>query len=115
MWLAMPDSNHKTWEIDGVQIFRAIGFGVGLTSFMVGTALFMIGFSVPSTPFLDAGCVLYSLALVSIGGRVALRKLNPSHEVQVLWIILGSAVCAVAAFELLQWLLELLGFASPAG
>ena len=107
----MPPSQDNGWEVDGINIFRAIGFGVGLTSFMVGTAIFMIGFSVPSEPFLNAGCVLYTLALVSIAGRVVLRRVNPANELQVLWIILGSALSAVLIFAILQLILGILGFA----
>lgn len=98
------------WEVDGINIFCTIGFAVGLTSFMVGTAIFMIGMSMANESFLTAGSVLYSLAFVSIGGRIALRKLNPTNELQALAVILGSALCAWLCYELLQWLLGILGF-----
>jgi hypothetical protein len=69
-----------------VIFFSALGYVVGLPSFIVGTAVFMLGFALRDADILNVACLLYSLALVSIGGRPMLLRLNPQNEIQALKI-----------------------------
>jgi hypothetical protein len=80
------DARSQTWDLAGVTLFRTLGYVVGLPSFIVGTALFMLGFALTDTDILHAACILYSLALVAIGGRPALLRLKPQNEIEALKI-----------------------------
>lgn len=100
------------WDVDGITLFRAMGYVVGLLAFFVGTAMFMLGFSLSSDGLVSAACMLYSIALTAIGGRIVLVRLNPSHARQAAWIAIGSLVFAGAIFALLTallWLFDLPG------
>ncbi|MGO1767385.1 hypothetical protein CAP48_13450 [Advenella sp. S44] len=57
-----PQEDNPDWEIDGAAMYRAASFAVALPSFMIGTALFMLGFSQSNSTVLHIACVLYSLA-----------------------------------------------------
>ena len=100
------------WEVDGVTLFRAMGYVVGLLAFFVGTALCMLGFSLSSGGLVRAACMLYSIALTAMGGRIVLTRINPSHESQAAWIAVGALLSAGAIFALLTtllWLFDLPG------
>lgn len=102
------DSN--TWDLAGVMLFRALGYVVGLPSFIVGTAIFMLGFAVIDTDILNIACMLYSLALVSIGGRPVLLRLNPKNEIQALKVACLSILAGALFYGLLLVLLTAIGF-----
>jgi len=85
-------NNPSDVDFDGVVLFLALGFIVGLPSFIVGTALFMLGFSTENPALVSVASLLYGIALAAIGGRVVLRKYPPSHEIQAL----ALGVCALA-------------------
>ncbi len=67
----LPD---KSWEVDGSAMYRAISFAVALPAFMVGTALFMLGFSLENKTVLHAACVLYSVAFSGFASRILVGK-----------------------------------------
>ena len=92
----------NTSDFDGVMVFRALGYVVGLLSFMVGTAIAMLAYSLQNPSLGSTACVLYSLAIVALAGRPVLRKLNPSTEWQALAIILGVLVVGSLLFLLLR-------------
>ena len=99
------------WEFSGVTLFRALGYVVGLLSFMVGTAIFMLGFSLASTVLVQTASVLYSLAIASLLGRVVIERVNPKNEMQaagvaVMMFVLAGSVYAALTF--LIWILELI-------
>jgi hypothetical protein len=99
------------WEFSGVTLFRALGYVVGLLSFMVGTAIFMLGFSLASTVLVQTASVLYSLAIASLLGRVVIERVNPKNEIQaagvaVMMFVLAGSVYAALTF--LIWILELI-------
>ena len=105
---ANADSN--TWDLAGVTLFRTLGYVVGLPSFIVGTAVFMLGFAVIDTDILNVACILYSLALVSIGGRPVLLRLNPQNEIQALKVASLSILAGALFYGLLLALLTAIGF-----
>lgn len=83
------------WEFSGITVFRALGYVVGLLSFMVGTAIFMLGFSLSSASLVDVASILYSLAVVSICGRIVLERVKPKNEMQAL--VTGFAMLCAGA------------------
>lgn len=99
----------QTWDLAGVTLFRTLGYVVGLPSFIVGTAVFMLGFALMDADILNVACILYSLALVSIGGRPVLLKLNPQNETQALKIAALSIVAGALCYGVLLMILTLLG------
>jgi hypothetical protein len=95
--LETPDSSTQTpgigmdetpsdWEFNGVTLFRALGYVVGLLSFMVGTAIFMLGFSLANETLVRVASFLYSLAIVSLAGRLVIERLKPKNEIQAVWV-----------------------------
>ena len=98
---AHPEEGYKTWNLEGVTLFRTLGYVVGLPSFIVGTAVFMLGFALRDPDILNVACLLYSLALVSIGGRPMLLRLNPQNEIQALKIAALSIVAGVICYGVL--------------
>jgi uncharacterized membrane protein YiaA len=94
------DSDHQTrpvgmeetssdWEFSGITFFRALGYVVGLLSFMVGTAIFMLGFSLGNATLVEVACFLYSFAMISFAGRIVIRRLKPKNEIQALGVALS--------------------------
>ena len=104
----MPDSDG--WDIDGIAVFKALGYIVGLPAFMVGTALFMLGFSVLNPTVLNAACWLYSVAATAMGGRFVLIRVNPRHERQAFLLALGSLATMGLIYALLSGALHVFGF-----
>lgn len=49
-----PDRGAESWDVDGRSLFRALGYVVALPSFIVGTALLMLGFSLLNATVLNA-------------------------------------------------------------
>lgn len=95
---------------DGIALFLAFGFVVGLPCFIVGTALFMLGFSTENSILVNVASLLYGISLAAIGGRVVLRNYPPSTEIEALVLGLGAlAVITVgyAALNAIFWLLHL--------
>ncbi|MEI8401076.1 MAG: hypothetical protein WCG12_09760 [Alcaligenaceae bacterium] len=82
-------------DFDGIMLFLALGFIVGLPCFIVGTALFMLGFSTENSDFVSIASLLYGIALAAIGGRSMLRKYPPKTERQAL--VLGACALVVMA------------------
>lgn len=106
---AHPEEAAKTWDLAGLTLFRTLGYVVGLPSFIVGTAVFMLGFALMDADILNVACILYSLALVSIGGRPVLLKLNPQNEIQALKIAALSIVAGSICYGVLVAILTMLG------
>jgi hypothetical protein len=98
----------EIWDIKGVTLFRALGYIVGLPSFMVGTALFMLGFSLTDKIVLNIACILYSLAFIAIVGRPVLLRLNPKNEKQAILIAALSLLSGIFCYELLLALLQII-------
>ena len=96
-------------DLAGVTLFRTLGYIVGLPSFIVGTAFFMLGFALADTGRLHIACVLYSLAFVSIAGRPAIRRLKPQNEIQALKIAAFAALAGVLSYGLLLMILTIIG------
>ena len=107
---AHPEEASKTWDLAGVTLFRTLGYVVGLPSFIVGTAVFMLGFALRDPDILNVACLLYSLALVSIGGRPVLLKLNPQNEIHALKIASLSILAGALFYGTLLALLTAVGF-----
>jgi hypothetical protein len=94
----VPKNEKKTSsnvDFDGVALFLALGFIVGLPCFIVGTALFMLGFSTENADWVSVASLLYGVAFSALGGRVILRKYPPQTERQAL--LLGVGALAVSA------------------
>ncbi|HLU02774.1 MAG TPA: hypothetical protein VKZ94_08435 [Advenella sp.] len=64
-----PAQQDPHWEIDGAAMYRAASFAVALPSFMIGTALFMLGFSLSHPTVLHIACILYSLSFAGFTSR----------------------------------------------
>ena len=103
-------ANTTTWDLAGVTLFRTLGYVMGLPSFIVGTAVFMLGFAVMDTDILNIACILYSLALVAIGGRPVLLRLNPKNEMEALKIASLSILAGALFYGLLLAILMAIGF-----
>jgi hypothetical protein len=105
-----PEEGSKTWDLAGVTLFRVLGYVVGLPSFIVGTAVFMLGFALRDADILNVACLLYSLALIAIGGRPVLLRLNPQNEMQALKIAILSILTGALFYGMLLALLTAIGF-----
>lgn len=81
------------WEFSGITFFRALGYVVGLLSFMVGTAIFMLGFSLGNVSLVQVACFLYSLAIISLAGRIVIQRLKPRNEIQACGVALTMIAC----------------------
>jgi hypothetical protein len=103
------DTKSQTWDLAGVTLFRTLGYVVGLPSFIVGTALFMLGFALTDTGILHAACVLYSLAFIAIVGRPVLLRLNPQNETDAIKIAVASLVVGGASYAILLAILTASG------
>lgn len=105
---AFDQVSEEIWNIKGVTLFRALGYIVGLPSFMVGTALFMLGFSLTDKIVLNIACILYSLAFIAIVGRPVLLKLNPKNEKQAIQIAALSMLSGIFFYGLLLAILKVI-------
>ena len=103
------DTKSQTRDLAGVTLFRTLGYVVGLPSFIVGTALFMLGFALIDTGILHAACVLYSLAFIAIVGRPVLLRLNPQNETDAIKIAVASLVVGGASYAILLAILTASG------
>ena len=103
------DTKSQAWDLAGVTLFRTLGYVVGLPSFIVGTALFMLGFALTDTGILHAACVLYSLAFIAIVGRPVLLRLNPQNETDAIKIAVASLVVGGASYAILLAILTASG------
>ena len=105
-------NNASNVDFDGIVLFLALGFIVGLPCFIVGTALFMLGFSTENSVLVSVASLLYGIALAAIGGRVVLRKYPPSTEIQALVFGVGALSVIASGYGALSaifWLLHLPG------
>ena len=73
----VPQENPE-WEIDGAAMYRAASFAVALPSFMIGTAMFMLGFSLSNATILHIACILYSVSFAGFTSRVIVGR-KPWH------------------------------------
>lgn len=89
-------------DFDGVVLFLALGFIVGLPCFIVGTALFMLGFSTENADVVSLASLLYGIALSALGGRVILRKYPPQSERQALMLGAGALVVSAGCYAILN-------------
>ena len=102
------EETSSDWEFDGVTIFRAMGYIVGLLSFMVGTAIFMLGISLSVDTLTQAGSVLYGIAVAALSGRILIDRLKPANEIHA--VLVGCASLCVggliyAGLRTLLWTL----------
>ena len=99
-------------DFDGIVLFLALGFIVGLPCFIVGTALFMLGFSTANSDLVSVASLLYGVAIAAIGGRGVLRRYPPKSEGQALMIGAGAMVVIASGYCLINaifWALHLPG------
>ena len=89
-------------DFDGVVLFLALGFIVGLPCVIVGTALFMLGFSTENADVVSLASLLYGIALSALGGRVILRKYPPQSERQALMLGAGALVVSAGCYAILN-------------
>jgi len=94
-----PSSNV---DFDGIVLFLALGFIVGLPCFIVGTALFMLGFSTANSDLVSVASLLYGVAIASIGGRGVLRRYPPKTEGQALMLGAGALAVIASAYGLIN-------------
>ncbi len=85
-------------DFDGIVLFLALGFIVGLPCFIVGTALFMLGFSTENADLVGMASLLYGVALSALGGRLVLRRYPPKTERQALLFGAGALVVSAACY-----------------
>lgn len=98
-----PAQQDPHWEIDGAAMYRAASFAVALPSFMIGTALFMLGFSLSNSTVLHIACVLYSLSFAGFTSRfiVSRRPWLSAPPYIACIVAAGLAFYAVARLVLL--------------
>ncbi len=99
----------QIWDLAGITLFRTLGYVVGLPSFIVGTALFMLGFALTDTDILHAACILYSLALIAIGGRPILLRVKPQNETDGLKIAVIAGLIGCICYATLLAVLSAFG------
>ncbi len=98
------EETSSDWEFSGITFFRALGYVVGLLSFMVGTALFMLGFSLLNETLVQVASFLYSLAIMSLLGRIVIQRYKPRNELQAIWVamaMLGGGALIYAGLTLI--------------
>ncbi len=61
-------------EVSLLTFSRAVAFIVGLLSLILGTATFMLGFSLDRSDILHIGMVLYTLAALGVGWWFVSRR-----------------------------------------
>lgn len=93
------------WEIDGAAMYRAASFAVALPSFMIGTALFMLGFSMSNETVLYAACVLYSISFAGFTSRILVGRQPWRTTPPYLFFIIAAGA---GFYGLLRLLLHLL-------
>jgi len=71
--------NAEGWDVGALTISRALGYVVGLPSFILGTATFMLGFALMRGSILNVACVLYSVSTAAIGWRVSAGRWRPAN------------------------------------
>ncbi len=103
------EETSSDWEFDGITIFRAMGYIVGLLAFMVGTAIFMLGLSLSAGYLTQAGSVLYGLAVAALSGRILIDRLKPANEIHALLVGCGSLCVGGLIYAALRMLLWLMG------
>ncbi len=69
----------------------------------------MLGFALTDTDILHAACILYSLALIAIGGRPALLRLKPQNEIDALKIAITTGLIGCIFYATLVAVLTGLG------
>ncbi len=81
-------------EVGRIQISRAVAFAVGLPAFIVGTAVFMLGFSLARPGILAAAASLHSVAMAALLWWLVSRRIR----IEALWqgVLLLILVCALA-------------------
>ncbi len=85
-------------DFDGIVLFLALGFIVGLPCFIVGTALFMLGFSTANADLVSLASLLYGVSLSALGGRVVLRKYPPKTERRALLFVAGALIVTAGCY-----------------
>ncbi len=95
---AMPEPDEQ-WEISGRSMYRAASFAVALPAFMIGTALFMLGFSLNHATILQAACILYS---ISFAGFLTRWLVNRQVWPRALPYIVCIAAAGAGFYLLLQ-------------
>lgn len=87
----LPD---ESWEVDGAAMYRAASFAAALPAFMVGTALFMLGFSLRNPTVLHAACVLYGVAFSGLTSRILVgKRLWRKPLPYIVYIVAAGVVC----------------------
>ncbi len=103
------EETSSDWELDGITIFRAMGYIVGLLAFMVGTAIFMLGLSLAVGSLTQAGSILYGLAVAALSGRILIDRLKPANEMQALLVGCASLLTGGLIYSGLRTILWAVG------
>lgn len=101
--------NAAGWDVGALTISRALGYVVGLPSFILGTATFMLGFALDKGGILNVACVLYSLSSAAIGWRVSAGRWRPVDGWSALRMAMLVALAALLIYAGLRgvlWLID---------
>ncbi|QEI05006.1 hypothetical protein FXN63_03470 [Pigmentiphaga aceris] len=101
--------NAAGWDVDALTISRALGYVVGLPSFILGTATFMLGFALMRGSILNVACVLYSVSAAAIGWRVSAGRWRPKTGWAALRLAMLIGLGALLIYAMLRSVLWLSG------
>ena len=101
------EETSSDWEFSGITFFRALGYVIGLLSFIVGTAIFMLGFSLTNSTLVEVASVLYSLSVMSLTGRIVIQRLKPRNEIQAVYVALAMMAVGGVIFAGLSLLIAI--------
>ncbi|GAA4330221.1 hypothetical protein GCM10023144_17700 [Pigmentiphaga soli] len=105
----MNDRSTDQWAVGPLTISRAVGYVVGLPSFILGTATFMLGFALARGAILNIACLLYATALTGIGWRVAAGRWRPARLAPALGLLVAVLAAAAALYWALRGVLWVFG------
>ncbi len=90
-------------------ISRALAFVVSLPCFILGTATFMLGFSMNRGEVLAIGCILYSVVMAGVLWRVGAGRFDVNRRLLALVLAAGALSAALGLYFNLTSLLWLAG------
>lgn len=106
----MVEKASTTQEVGCVQISRALAFAVGLPAFIVGTAIFMLGFSLARPAILELAATLHGVAVLALLWWLLSRRFKVASPRQALFVLmLALATAALWRLALIWTALRLLG------
>jgi len=99
----MENSGPSFEAVGALRILRAVAFAIGLPAFMVGTAVFMLGFSLERPGILAAAATLHGVAVAALLWWVLSRVVPVGGFWRGLCIVAGMLAGAVLWRAMALW------------